>query len=434
MNKKIVHDALVLFAFTVVLGLILGVVYGITKPSIDQVNYEKTQAAYKQVFEDAASFEEYSDFDADAAAALMTEKGFSDQIDSVNTALDASGNVIGYVLTVTAKDASQASITFSVGIKNDGTVNGYSITNIAETPGLGMKAQEEAFYSQFEGKNVDSFTVVKAAPASDNEIESISGATITSKAMANGVNACIAYFQNVLGLMNKNVERLYNGIIKENPTFVLMLGMCPTLAVTSSAINGLGMGLSTTVVLVLSNLLISAFRKVIPNGVRMPAYIVIVASLVTVVQFMMQAYTPSLSDSLGVYIPLIVVNCIILGRAESYASKNPVVPSIFDGLGMGLGFTLGLTLIGLFRELLGAGQIFGAQVLSLSWFTPITIFVMAPGAFLVAIMNIVRAKMEAKGKPLAKPSGCITGDCAGCGMSATCTGKKPESAAAEKTE
>ena len=130
--------------------------------------------------------------------------------------------------------------------------------------------------------------------------------------------------------MNKNVERLYNGIIRENPTFVLMLGMCPTLAVTSSAINGLGMGLSTTVVLILSNLLISAFRKVIPNGVRMPAYIVIVASLVTIVQFMMEAYTPSLSAALGVYIPLIVVNCIILGRAESYASKNPIVPSIFE--------------------------------------------------------------------------------------------------------
>ena len=120
----------------------------------------------------------------------------------MNTALDASGNVIGYVLTVTAKDASQATITFSVGIQNDGTVNGYSITDIAETPGLGMKAQEEAFYSQFEGKNVDSFTVVKAAPSSDSEIESISGATITSKAMANGVNACIAYFQNVLGGTN----------------------------------------------------------------------------------------------------------------------------------------------------------------------------------------------------------------------------------------
>ena len=231
--------------------------------------------------------------------------------------------------------------------------------------------------------------------------------------------------------MNKYVERLFNGIIKENPTFVLMLGMCPTLAVTTSAENGLGMGLSTTVVLVFANLLISAFRKVIPDGVRMPAYIVIVASLVTMVEFIMKAYTPDLATKLGVYIPLIVVNCIILGRAESYASKNPVVPSIFDGIGMGLGFTVGLTCIGIIREILGAGQIFGAQVLSLDWFTPITIFVMAPGAFLVlaflvAAMNVVRAKMDAKGKPLAKPSGCISGDCASCGQSAMCTGKKAE--------
>ncbi len=244
--------------------------------------------------------------------------------------------------------------------------------------------------------------------------------------------------------MNKNVERLYNGIIKENPTFVLMLGMCPTLAVTSSAINGLGMGLSTTVVLVFSNLLISLFRKVIPNGVRMPAYIVIVASLVTMVQFVMNAYTPSLSESLGVYIPLIVVNCIILGRAESYASKNPVVPSIFDGLGMGLGFTFGLTCIGLIREILGAGQVFGFQILPLadrangvSGFTPITIFVMAPGAFLVlsclvAIMNIVRARMDAKGKPLAAPAGCITGDCSGCSQSALCTGRSASATTAAK--
>lgn len=164
--------------------------------------------------------------------------------------------------------------------------------------------------------------------------------------------------------MNKYVERLYNGVIKENPTFVLMLGMCPTLAVTSSTINGLGMGLSTLVVLVFSNLLISLFRKVIPNGVRMPAYIVIVASLVTVVQFLMQAYLPSLSKALGVYIPLIVVNCIILGRAESYASKNGPIESIFDGIGMGLGFTMGLTIIGLIREILGAGTFFGLPFLS----------------------------------------------------------------------
>lgn len=220
--------------------------------------------------------------------------------------------------------------------------------------------------------------------------------------------------------MNKYVERLYNGIIKENPTFVLMLGMCPTLAVSSSAVNGVGMGLSTTVVLVMSNLLISMFRKVIPNGVRMPAYIVVVASLVTIVQFVMQAYTPALSASLGVYIPLIVVNCIILGRAESYASKNPITPSIFDGLGMGLGFTVGLTCIGLIRQILGASL-------------GITVFIMAPGAFLVlaflvAGMNVIRDKMEKKGKPLAAPSGCLTGDCASCSQSAMCTGKLPESA------
>ena len=198
MNNKIVHDALVLFAFTVVLGLLLGVVYGITKEPIDKVNYEKTQAAYQQVFADAASFEAYADFDAEAAQAVVTENGYADEIEDVQVAKDASGNAIGYVLTVTAKDASQSTITFSVGIQNDGTVNGYSITSIAETRGLGMKATEEAFYSQFEGKNVETFTVVKSAPAADNEIESISGSTITSRAMANGVNACLVYFRNVL--------------------------------------------------------------------------------------------------------------------------------------------------------------------------------------------------------------------------------------------
>lgn len=199
MNKKIVHDALILFAFTVVLGLLLAVVYDITKEPIAQVNYEKEQTAYRDVFADADSFEEYADFNGEEAAALMTENGYSDDIESVQVAKDANGNTLGYVITVTAKDASQSTITFSVGIQNDGTVNGYSITSIAETPGLGMKAQEEEFYSQFEGKNVDSFTVVKSEPAADNEIESISGSTITSRAMANGVNACLTYFRDVLG-------------------------------------------------------------------------------------------------------------------------------------------------------------------------------------------------------------------------------------------
>ena len=157
--------------------------------------------------------------------------------------------------------------------------------------------------------------------------------------------------------MNKCTERVYNGLIKENPTFVLMLGMCPTLAVTTSAINGLGMGLSTTVVLVLSNMLISMLRKVIPDSVRMPAFIVVVASFVTIVQFLLEGFVPSLYDSLGLYIPLIVVNCIILGRAESYASKNPALPSMFDGIGMGLGFTCAITILGAIRELLGGGTI-----------------------------------------------------------------------------
>ena len=233
--------------------------------------------------------------------------------------------------------------------------------------------------------------------------------------------------------MNKCTERVYNGLIKENPTFVLMLGMCPTLAVTTSAINGVGMGLSTTVVLVLSNMLISMLRKIIPDSVRMPAFIVVVASFVTIVDFLMEGFVPSLYDSLGLYIPLIVVNCIILGRAESYASKNPVLPSIFDGIGMGLGFTMGLTIIGLIREILGAGTFFGLPFLSaIKGFTPITIFIMAPGAFLVlaflvAGMNIIRKKMEAKGKPLAEPSGCLSGDCAHCGQSALCTGKSAAS-------
>lgn len=202
MSKKIVHDALILFAFTIVLGLMLALVYGITKEPIEKVNYEKTQNAYKQVFADADSFEDYEGFDEEAANSMLKEEGYADEIEQVVAAKDAGGSVIGYVITVTAKDASQSTITFSVGIQNDGTVNGYSITSIAETPGLGMKAQEESFYSQFEGKNVDSFTVVKQTPASDSEIESISGSTITSKAMANGVNACITYFQNVLGGAN----------------------------------------------------------------------------------------------------------------------------------------------------------------------------------------------------------------------------------------
>jgi electron transport complex protein RnfE len=198
------------------------------------------------------------------------------------------------------------------------------------------------------------------------------------------------------------LERLGNGLFKENPTFVLMLGMCPTLAVTTSAMNGLGMGLATTAVLMMSNLIISLLRRVIPNRVRIPAFIVIIATFVTVVQFLMEAYLPDINKALGIYIPLIVVNCIILGRAEAYAYSNPPIPSFFDGLGMGLGFSFALTCIGAVRELLGAGKVFDYNIMPASY-VPINIFVLAPGAFFVlaaltALQNYIRIRLRKAGK------------------------------------
>ncbi len=218
--------------------------------------------------------------------------------------------------------------------------------------------------------------------------------------------------------MNNAGERLYNGLVKENPTFVLMLGMCPTLAVTTSAMNGLGMGLTTMVVLALSNLIISLLRGIIPNRVRIPAFIVIIASFVTAVQLLLQAYIPALNKSLGVYIPLIVVNCIILGRAESYAYSNPAIPSLFDGIGMGLGFTFALTCIGAVRELLGAGEIFGLALMPDS-FVPIRIFGQAPGAFfvlaaLVALQNYVKDARKKAGKSYEKIGSGCSEDCMNC--------------------
>ena len=194
MNKKIVHDALILTAFTLTLGFVLGLVYGITKEPIAAADAATAQAAYQKVFAEADSFETYESFDKEAAASLMEENGYADEITDVQVAKDSAGSPMGYVITVTAKDGSQANITFSVGITKEG--GGHR--SIAETPGLGDKAKNEEFSSQFQGKQADVFNVVKSAPASESEIESISGATITSKAMTNGVNACVTYFRNVL--------------------------------------------------------------------------------------------------------------------------------------------------------------------------------------------------------------------------------------------
>ncbi|WP_434284312.1 electron transport complex subunit RsxE [Clostridium botulinum] len=194
-------------------------------------------------------------------------------------------------------------------------------------------------------------------------------------------------------------ERLKNGIIDENVTFVQVLAMCPTLAVTSSAKNGIGMGLASTVVLMGSNLVISLLRKAIPDKIRIPSFIVVIAGFVTLLQFLMQGFVPALYQSLGIFIPLIVVNCVILGRAEAYASKNGPVSSIFDGLGQGLGFTLSLTVIGMIRELLGAGQLFGHQIMPSS-FQPALIMILAPGAFftLGILMAIINSRKLKKAK------------------------------------
>jgi electron transport complex protein RnfE len=193
---------------------------------------------------------------------------------------------------------------------------------------------------------------------------------------------------------NSKLQLIVDGIVKNNPTFVLVLGMCPTLGTTTSAINGLGMGLATMVVLILSNITISAIAKIIPDKVRIPCYIVVIASFVTIVQLLLQAYVPVLYESLGIFLPLIVVNCIILGRAEAFANKNSVGDSALDGIGIGLGFTIALTAIGLVRELLGSGSAFGWKFIEGDGMLA---FVLAPGAFIVlAYLMVVFRKITKK--------------------------------------
>lgn len=199
MNKKIVKDAMILFAFTVVLGLLLGIVNEITKEAIAKVNYEIEQNAYREVFKDADSFEAVESFTAKDAAKIIAKSEYTaDEITDVNAAKDKDGNILGYVINVTSHEGSQADISLSVGIRMDGTLNGYSITSISETPGLGMLVKEKPFYSQFENKAEESYNVVKSTPAADNEIESVTGATISSRAVTNAVNASLLYFRTAL--------------------------------------------------------------------------------------------------------------------------------------------------------------------------------------------------------------------------------------------
>lgn len=221
---------------------------------------------------------------------------------------------------------------------------------------------------------------------------------------------------------NKYLGELTKGIIKENPTLVTLLGMCPTLAVTTMAENGLGMGLATTFVLVCSNAVISLLKNVIPKAVRLPSFIVIIASFVTLIEFLMKGYLPALYDSLGLFLSLITVNCIILGRAEAFASKNKLLPSILDGLGMGIGFTLALFLMGSFREILGTGKWMG---IDLHISDPMTIFIMPAGGFFVLGCIIAAVNKLANRKPPQQIG------CEGCPCAGSCTGCANEAKEAE---
>lgn len=219
--------------------------------------------------------------------------------------------------------------------------------------------------------------------------------------------------------MKGNFKELTKGIIKQNPVLVLLLGTCPTLAVTTAASNAIGMGVAATIVLVCSNAVISLLRKFIPDTVRIPAYITVIAGFVTLVQMLVKAYAPSIDQSLGIYLPLIVVNCIILGRAEAFASKNKLIPSILDGLGMGIGFTAAMLCMGIIRELLGTGTVFGYGVMPDS-FTPILVFVLPAGGFfvfgmLIAIANKLKNKKTASADP---------NPCAACPMAKQCAESK----------
>ena len=221
------------------------------------------------------------------------------------------------------------------------------------------------------------------------------------------------------------LKTLTNGLLKENPVLRLVLGTCPTLAVTTLAFNGLGMGLAATFVLICSNVVISALRKVIPDKVRIPAFITIIAGFVTVVMMLVQAFLPALNSALGIFLPLIVVNCIILGRAEMFASKHGVVESALDGLGMGIGFTITLVLMGSIREILGAGTFFGLQVLP-SFLEPMALFISPPGGFLVfGLLMAAAVKLEALQLPKNGESGCGAGcaGCAGCASAGACEEK-----------
>mgnify|MGYP001537223152 CR=1 FL=1 len=386
MKSTLVNMTAVLFGITLVASAGVGAVNMITAEPIAQAEQAAKVEALKVVL---------PPFDQTAPEALTID----DMPITVYTATKG-GQVAGYAVESMTKNGFGGAISMMVGFTPDGEVVNVNVLRQAETPGLGTKMadKENVLLGSIQGKKLETMKLVdgKLAVKKDGgDVDALTAATISSRAYVDAINrAWMAYKSVATGTANKPTGRrlrkegkmnklniILSGIVRNNPTFVLVLGMCPTLGTTTSAENGMGMGLATMAVLIMSNLVISLIKNIIPDKMRIPAFIVVIASFVTVVEMLMKAYTPPLYEALGVFIPLIVVNCIILGRAEAFASKNTPLDSVLDGVGIGLGFTLSLTAVGAVREILGSGAIFGIS-LGTADYMPL-IFVLAPGAFLV---------------------------------------------------
>ena len=353
------------------------------------------------------------------AASEFTELEVSEELKANGvTGIFEGDNGTGYVVTA-EKTGYGGAVVVTVGFDTEGKILSVKANVSTETQGVGSKVGEASMLEKFEGLSGDVSGVTLKT-----------GATFTSNAVRDGVQAACAAIAAIQSgraeKMKKRMQILVNGIFKENPVLVLVLGCCSVLAISVTVKGSLGMGAALTFVLVGSNVVISALRKIIPDKIRIPCYIVVVATFVTLVEMVVHAYLIDLYNALGIFLPLIVVNCIVLGRAEMFANKNNVLDSLFDGLGMGIGYTLVLTAISVVRELLGSGSLLGYQIIPEEY--TIRIISQTPGGFFMfgLAMAMLVLGMSKKGKKFVPEMGCGDGGCAGCGNAEGCTEKDKE--------
>ena len=361
-GKFILKVAGTLTVISLITAFLLGLVNGVTKDKIAAIDAEKTRVAMSAVVPEGSEFTDALDLTDDVVAAAKAQGGTITELYGVTN----GGAEAGYVAKVSAS-GSQGTITMMVGIDANKAITGISVVSHSETSGIGTKVVENKpnaagtpVLDQFIGMSGAGSLVV------GSNITAVSGATVSTKGITMGANAALAAVE-ALGYERRSCnmnfgKQFKEGLITQNPVLVQLLGMCSTMAITTSFFNGLGMGVSVLIILTLSNIFIALLRKIIPNEVRIACFIVVIAGFVTCVDLLLKAFVPALSNSLGVFIPLIVVNCIILGRAEAFASKNTVGASTVDGICQGIGYTIVLIIMCVFRELLGSGK-FGGGLL-----------------------------------------------------------------------